>query len=94
MTDNTTESNCPVMNGTAQRHTTRLIRGTRPVWLVALALGCWAGTLGGMVLAQNTPSIPLAENSVQSTNGKCPVTGHSLFVDCTPFSVDGFGRVS
>ncbi len=69
MTDNTAASKCPVINGAAQRHTMRLIRGTRPVWLVALALSLWVGPYGGMVLAQSTPE------KHAKTSSKCPVMG-------------------
>ena len=69
MTDNTAASKCPVINGAAQRHTMRLIRGTRPVWLVALALSLWIGPYGGMVLAQSTPE------KHTKTSSKCPVMG-------------------
>ena len=69
MTDNTAASKCPVINGAAQRHTMRLIRGTRPVWLVALALSLSVGPYGGMVLAQSTPE------KHAKTSSKCPVMG-------------------
>lgn len=71
MADNTTASKCPVMNGAAQRHTMRLIRGTRPIWLVAVALGLWLGLNGCSVLTQSTPE------KHAETSGKCPVTGRA-----------------
>ncbi len=69
MTDSPNASKCQVINGAAQRHKTQLIRGTRPVWLVALALGLWTGPESGMLLAQSTK-----EKHMQSSS-KCPVMG-------------------
>ena len=63
MTDDTTVSNCPVMNGAAQGHRMRVINGAKPVWIVALALGLWVGT--GGCKASGRPD----------TSGKCPMMG-------------------
>jgi len=62
-------SECPVMNGAAQRHTKRGIKGTSSVWLVGLALSLWVGPDGGMVLAQST------QERHMETSSKCPVMG-------------------
>jgi catalase-peroxidase len=65
----TTAGKCPVMNGAVQRSAIRLIEGTKPVWLVVLALGLWLGPNEGMAQAPSTP-----EKQAEDI-GKCPVMG-------------------
>ncbi len=69
MTDNITASKCSVTNGAVQRRAVRLVKGTRSVWVLALALSLWVGPDGGMVLAQST-----TEKHMQNSS-KCPVMG-------------------
>ena len=69
MTDKITASRCPVTNGAGRRRAMRLYRGTRPVLLVAFALGLWIGPDGGIVLAQST-----TDKHMQSSS-KCPMMG-------------------
>ena len=64
-----TASKCPVMKGAAHRGRMRLIRETRSIWLIALALGLCVASDGGIALAQSTPEKHM------ETNSKCPVTG-------------------
>lgn len=66
-----------VRNRTAQRLGMRLVNGTSSAWLVALVLGCWVGTHGGMLLAQDTRSNPPSENGNLPTSRKCPVMGEA-----------------
>ena len=47
------DSKCPMINGAAYRHTMRLIRGTRLIWLFALVLSLWVGLDAGFLLAQS-----------------------------------------
>jgi len=69
MTDNTIAVKYPLINGAAPGHTIRHVRGTRSIWLIALALGLWLAPDGGIVLAQPTPEKHAKAGS------KCPVTG-------------------
>jgi len=69
MTDNTTASKCPVIYGAAHRHTMRLIRGTRQIWLFALVLSLWVGLDAGLLLAQSTTE------KHKEIGSKCPVMG-------------------
>ena len=69
MTDNTTVSKCPVINGAAHRHTMRLIRGTRLIWFFALVISLWVGPDAGLLLAQSTTE------KHRETGSKCPVMG-------------------
>ena len=63
------DSKCPVINGAAHRHTMRLIRGTRLIWLFALVLSLWVGLDAGLLLAQSTTE------KHGETGSKCPVMG-------------------
>ncbi len=67
--------NCRVFNGVRRRHGSRLLSGINAFWLVGLALGCWLGTHGCMVLAQDARSSPTSEKGNQATHSQCPVTG-------------------
>jgi len=69
MTNNTTVSKCAVINGAGQRHTMRLIRGTKLIWYVTLAFGLWLGLDAGVVPAQST-----TEKHTEA-GSKCPVMG-------------------
>jgi catalase-peroxidase len=69
MTDNTTVSKCPVINGAAHRHTMRLIRGTRLIWLFALVISLWVGPDASLLFAQSTTE------KHRETGSKCPVIG-------------------
>ena len=66
LSDTTTESKRPAMNGVAERHKMRSISGISSVWLVALVFGCLVVTDDGIVLAQATSSNPLTDDSGQT----------------------------
>ncbi len=53
------ESNCAVSNGVAHRKAKQRFYRTIPAWLVAVALGCFTGSQGSLVLAQSTGADPL-----------------------------------
>jgi catalase-peroxidase len=73
----TTTGKCRVRRKTTQRFGMRPCNGTKAVRLVALVLGCWMGTQGGMLLAQDAPSNPPSENDNLTTSRKCPVMGEA-----------------
>ena len=77
MTDTANASQCPMMNGAAQRY---MMRRISSVWLVALVLGCSSSNQptadGGQPVAHNQDSRtagPPGENT--ETISKCPVVG-------------------
>ena len=74
-----------VINRAAHRRAMRLFSGTSSVWLAALVLSCWAGTGGGIVLAQATNADPTTQNGDTdlraaaphgeiTAGSKCPIT--------------------
>lgn len=71
MLNNTTTSGRPVMNGAVPARATRRIRGTGPVWLVALALTSWIGSYVGTAQAQSKSKSKKQTEDIS----KCPVMG-------------------
>ena len=63
MLSTTTASKCPAMKETAQERTLRPFSRTSSRWIVALALGCLAGTDGGMAVAQEAGKCPVMDGT-------------------------------
>jgi catalase-peroxidase len=72
-----TTRKCRVRGTTAERLGMRRVYGISSVWLVALVLGCWVGTHGASLLAQDTRSTPPTEKGNQPAHRKCPVMGEA-----------------
>ncbi|MGK0186776.1 MAG: catalase-peroxidase [Verrucomicrobiales bacterium] len=72
MIENTIKNKYTVINDAVESCAMRLIKGTSPVWLAAVAFSCWVGPIGpngGIALAQTTPEKNMDDIS------KCPVMG-------------------
>lgn len=71
--------NCSSNNGAIQKCTTRKNSAASSIWLVALALVCWLGASGGMLLAQGPGPAGTLQDKMEtkkmSMTSKCPVIG-------------------